>query len=281
MTLPRYPQAERLLSASRRLWKPFTLIVLALMHLFIPFVLVSWWYSAFVCWITSVAVLPDSVLARLVQWLTQSNDPDLVTSTIAMLNTALARIDPEDIASHQARSLLVSRPVALVRARIGLSTLNSTAEDRSLRALRSRMDGAAPDTHGWEDVRVPVRLGEHGHLGDGLCGYWIEDALSRFSHHLHTPHGLDNPSPHESLSALSGDNALSTLPLQLALSDNPVTVAMLIDPRASIHATTGILPVKSVRLPPEHYRAQLSKLRVTFKMGPILTPIGEVEIPLP
>ena len=40
-------------------------------------------------------------------------------------------------------------------------------------------------------------------------------------------------------------------PLGLTLADPPVAITMLLDPLGAVHATSGILPVKSIRIPPK------------------------------
>lgn len=56
---------------------------------------------------------------------------------------------------------------------------------------------------------------------------------------------------------------------------------MLIDPRGVVHATTGLLPVKSIAVPPEHYQPAMDSLRSVFKTGPLLMPRGGIAVPLP
>jgi len=48
-------------------------------------------------------------------------------------------------------------------------------------------------------------------------------------------------------------------------------VSMLVDPRADVHATTGILPVTSVSLPPDFTNDALAAMNVTFRVDGILT----------
>jgi hypothetical protein len=57
---------------------------------------------------------------------------------------------------------------------------------------------------------------------------------------------------------------------------------MLIDPRGSVHATTGILPTKSISLPGDMYSAALSRIAVTFLTTPVmLTPPLAAPAPNP
>lgn len=63
----------------------------------------------------------------------------------------------------------------------------------------------------------------------------------------------------------------------LALSFAPQTyqyVTVLVDPRAAIHAYTGILPVKQCDIPQEFVDDALSAMELTFRLGPVLTTLG-------
>jgi hypothetical protein len=48
-------------------------------------------------------------------------------------------------------------------------------------------------------------------------------------------------------------------------------LTMLADPRALIHATTGILPAHSIEIPSQFVGPAFAKMEVTFTVGPILT----------
>ncbi|MEM7060376.1 MAG: hypothetical protein AAF557_22585 [Pseudomonadota bacterium] len=224
--------------------------------------------------------IEDLNLARVIRWLLAGRDEVLVDAFVETLDAALDKIDPMDAASHQARTMLIGRPVAVVRAKIGLALQHHMVQDQSLHALRARMAGATESTHGYEQVRFGVRLGEHGQLNDGLCGYWIDDGDGFANGRFLTPTGLDAAVDHPLIKKLPG-GPVSDFPLQLSLAGEPATVTMLVDPRGSVHATTGILPTKSIAIPKDQYHDQVAAMRVTFPTAPILTLPDAVEIPLP
>jgi LysM repeat protein len=62
---------------------------------------------------------------------------------------------------------------------------------------------------------------------------------------------------------------------------NEVTVPLLLDPRAKIHATTGFLPVQSLAIPPEFYNQVLQRMALTFLVNPILSVDTPLTLPLP
>ncbi|HKY03616.1 MAG TPA: hypothetical protein VJQ56_01935, partial [Blastocatellia bacterium] len=67
-----------------------------------------------------------------------------------------------------------------------------------------------------------------------------------------------------------------------AAADSQVCyLTMLVDPRGSIHAFTGLLPVVSLDIPNQFVTPALQKMNYLFRAGPFLTPPAEVRIPRP
>ena len=58
-------------------------------------------------------------------------------------------------------------------------------------------------------------------------------------------------------------------------------VLMLIDPRAQVHATTGILPTATLGLPPAQGQATASVLDLSLFAAPVLRGAGGLAIPTP
>ena len=56
---------------------------------------------------------------------------------------------------------------------------------------------------------------------------------------------------------------------------------MLSDPRAPVHATTGVLPVQTREIPPDQYAQTVRNLAVTFFTHPILSLKEQLIVPLP
>lgn len=226
----------------------------------------------------------EAPLRRVVRWLSEApvgvTPTDLVGAFVELLDTALEQIDPHDAAQHQARAMLVGRPLAVVRARLGLRLQHPGTPDPSLTALRARLAGSADTDHGLTAVRFPVRLGELAQADDGLCGYWIEDNDGFRDDRFHTPHGLPGQATDPRLRVV-GEEALEDFPIQLTPDGPDTVVTMLIDPRGVVHAACGVLPVKSIGVPTEQYAAQAAALRATFVTAPVLTAADAVALPLP
>jgi hypothetical protein len=118
-------------------------------------------------------------------------------------------------------------------------------------------------THDFEKVVIPIRLGEHQLLNDGLVGFWKE-----------TNGELDSV-----FRAPQTDKAADNL--SLTLQDEPVALTMLMDPRGEIHATCGILPVYKLEIPSTYYADALKRMGVTFRVGPLVTDSEQLHAALP
>ncbi|MFJ3927648.1 hypothetical protein [Streptomyces sp. NPDC090022] len=165
---------------------------------------------------------------------------------------------------------LVGRPMALLRSR-----------------LRLELDGPAMTSSSWDEVIAPeppeftsymwnVRLGAGDMLGDGLAGFYLGTRYTRL-------HAVPEP-PARS----TADYAVPIDGLEIALPARPastparlradraederssVWVTLLADPWAAVHAVSDILPVSRLLLPPTWVREPLSRMRLAFRMGPLL-----------
>jgi len=61
----------------------------------------------------------------------------------------------------------------------------------------------------------------------------------------------------------------------------PLEVSMLLDPKGSVHATCGMLPVKDINIPPDQYQQALSKIEIVFLTTPILSLPGRMHVSVP
>ncbi|MCB0554417.1 MAG: hypothetical protein KDD02_12770 [Phaeodactylibacter sp.] len=191
-------------------------------------------------------------------------------------------IEPETSEQQQAIALLMGRPMALVRASLDLQLKGVPAVHQGWNAFyRDRKDGDSQrETDLYTSVRYAIRIGAEAQFNDGLVGYWVEAEDSgdyRYSDQLYLNAAAASSS---SLKPLN-DTADYTVPLEQSLESEPVKVSMLMDPRASIHAFTGILPAKEISIPEEQYLAALQAIDVTFLTAPVLTPPEQISVPLP
>ncbi|CUS04284.2 protein of unknown function [Candidatus Promineifilum breve] len=248
-------------------------------------------------------ILPADIanphLARLVQWLSAQGQAFLA-DFLTTLDGAQENMEPESFAQHEALALLMGRPLALVRADVRLQLQEPPAINVSKLKVQADVEayhqnltngatGSFParDTFAFEQVQIPLRLGEFHRLNDGLAGYWLEDddggyagdtfyalqtsPIAGLSAQIQTRHQVD-----------SDDRDESQFLLYLSLGDpRPRKISLLLDPRAPIHATTGILPVKALDIPRDQYQAALQRLQVAFLTAPVLAPEVGLEMSLP
>ena len=202
-----------------------------------------------------------------------------LTDLLRVIDTTTTLIEPRDAHHHRGTSVLFGQPLAIVRARLDLELQGLAAIDESWQALANAIAGGAspssrPDA-GFPDVNVPVRLGDITDLSDGLIGYFLEDgtpgAFGRFY------------APAASARSTTGVVNPVTRPVTVTARDGSrqVIVTMLIDPRAAVHATTGILPVTSVAIPPPMYADALRRMSVVFLVAPLMTSALRTVVPLP
>ncbi len=147
----------------------------------------------------------------------------------------------------------------------------------------------ARTTHGFEDVVVPVRIGEHQLLNDGLIGFWKETAAGELDNVFHAPQtieGLNLPpdvvyKPGLTTPCIEVFSQDSPHNLSLRIQDDPLGMTLLMDPRGVVHATCGVLPVQQLQIPSRYYSSALKQIGVTFRVGPILTDSEQLHAALP
>jgi hypothetical protein len=64
-------------------------------------------------------------------------------------------------------------------------------------------------------------------------------------------------------------------------ADPDLNVTLLLDPRAQVHATIGVVPSPQMRLAPEHYSKALESMEVSFLTAPLLTDLGALRLEVP
>ena len=192
---------------------------------------------------------------------------------LRVVDRTLSTIEPAAYA-REGLAVLIGRPLAVVRAVIELELDGLPALNLSHNAFETalRQHASAPrDERGFTAVRFPVRLGELNYAADGLIGYFIENADGPDYGNFYAAaadrmeHGVIAPN-------------LNTLTLDLR---SRLTVTMIIDPRCPVHATTGILPVKSIDVPVDQYGPALERMAVSFPVRPVLTAVHNLFVPTP
>ncbi|MEM9928233.1 MAG: hypothetical protein AAF840_00305 [Bacteroidota bacterium] len=182
----------------------------------------------------------------------------------------LLTIDPQQQREEDANAVLMGRPLALVRAGLHLELKGRPVTNWTQEAFGKYLtqseddDNAELPNEDFHRVQVPVRLGDLGQIEDGLVGYFKYEGETVT---------INN-------AAFQAEDTAE--PLLLSAGDEQaVELLMLVDPRTKVYATSGILPMKSIGLPQEHYQDALARLAFSFRAGPVLSPPGGIALPTP
>ena len=214
--------------------------------------------------------------------------PDL-TAFMDLLEKTMDEIDPENFAQHTDLAILMGRPIAVVRASVGLEVKGNIAVNQNWDSFIADMtsflqpgnnDSIKRTTNGWEKVKFPVRIGEHGQLNDGVLGFWLDDS-SEEAFLSTVPANDDNISVFLGEQTHSRGYDAQRPNIELSLADTPKRMTLLMDPRGHAHGTCGILPAKLIALPDDQYKPALKNMSVTFFTRPLLMPMNKLTVPLP
>jgi hypothetical protein len=182
--------------------------------------------------------------------------------------------------------VLVGRPLAVVRTVQSISTAGgvlpaSQANTSTAAALNEAVTGKwydygerqARTCAGLDQVRIPVRLGELTDIDDGLVAFLPQ---------------ADGSSPYSIVySAAAPENGANGVvrprpdTVELTLNGPPLTFTAIVDPRAPVHVTTGLLPTAAMQIPPDQFLRATQQLAVTFTTRPLLRSQLGLRIPLP
>ena len=209
-----------------------------------------------------------------------------------LLDQALTATEQRVPEEDPSVSVLVGRPLALVRAEIvleipGLPALDQTAswrasgKDSAIQGLleahglkrfpKNEELKALLPTHGVERVRWPVRLGDRRAANDGLVGFFVGDP-GPVSRPFYASWGFGG-TIYQKVLEYAQNLSLDCL--------GPLQVTLLMDPQARVHATSGFLPRVFLELPPAEAAGAKGAREVFFQTAPVLSPLAMPQIPKP
>jgi hypothetical protein len=194
----------------------------------------------------------------------------------ASIDETLWMVDPIGGQADHDLAVLIGRPLAVVRAQVQFELFGRPAYNQSWRDTLQNLDGglATNDNGGPTTLSFPMRLGSTELLDDGLIGYFTGDTYTTFNA-VHPSTTAKAPY----VAAIGPGNYLS-LPFNYPTYTTQ-NLTLLLDPRGSVHATTGLLPTANMRVPPQFYTAALAQMAVTFRIGPVLTQPTTIRLPYP
>ncbi|MGY3090537.1 hypothetical protein ACVWYF_003592 [Hymenobacter sp. UYAg731] len=191
---------------------------------------------------------------------------------IELLDNTLQQIDPENFAQHLDLAMLVGRPIAVVKASVSLEVKGMPAINQGWDYFNADLGSNSRETNSWENVKFPVLIGEPGILNDGVLGFWDEDESANVFQSVY-PENINNG---YFVAHQDGAHTFS-----LSITDKPKTLTLLMDPRGEAHATTGILPAKSISIPVGQFKPALARMNVSFFTRPILMAADGITVSLP
>jgi hypothetical protein len=206
---------------------------------------------------------------------------DVFGDLLQVIDETLWMVDPLGGRKDQFLSVLIGRPLAVVQVSLQLELRGDPAYSQ---LWNSTLDPNTPtnllrDTGGVENIPFPVRLGSLELRDDGVIGYLLPAEGYATFHAVHYP---DERSSDDSfIRRIIGPQGQYQGNISLQCQGPSVTATLIIDPRGSIHAYTGILPVLSAQLPPHAVETFMKQLQVTFQTGPVIADPGTLRIPQP
>lgn len=181
----------------------------------------------------------------------------------AVIDKAMASTDhrvPED---DPGASILIGRPLALVRASLRFETSGLPAHPPE--SLHDHVDGGTA----YQQLKWPLRLGDLHSRNDGLIGLFLcKDGMTEGNFYPVWGQQINNDA-HFALQDFKID------------AIRPLHVTMLMDPHARVHATTGVLPRTSIELPHEILTGANRVREVFFQTAPVLGIAATPEMPRP
>lgn len=224
-----------------------------------------------------------------VMWHVHAQDAAFLADLMAAILGSDGFIDPSASAQEPSLAVLMGRPLAIVRAVLGmesagnvlpLSQADTAATDpwpQDVNAGRTAYaDRMAHSTAALGGVHFPVRMGDLANVDDGLVGFFLETGVTGGT----DPYGTFY-SPAAPAGGTHGVTAPNARTVQVTLNAQPLRLTMFVDPRAGVHATTGVLPVEELDIPSDQYAEALHALQVTFVTLPVLNERQGLVLPLP
>ncbi|MBB4821051.1 hypothetical protein HNP29_004451 [Pseudomonas alcaligenes] len=186
---------------------------------------------------------------------------------LTVIDESLWLVDPLGPRSDPDMAVLIGRPLAVLRLKLALQLAGERYTNQSW------ADTFTGNDNGVGQTAFALRLGSLAVREDGLIGYYADPAFQTFNA-VHYPAGLDTGSRYVQAIGGKAGNYLS-----LTADGTPAFITLLMDPRGTLHGSTGILPVKNIALPNRFFENTLSNMEITFSVGSLLTSAASIQIP--
>lgn len=226
---------------------------------------------------------------------TNDDRETLLNALLRVIDTTLWTVDPFGNTGTEFYSVLTGRPIAIIRARLKLEVISDVDSYTNLNeVLQQAREKAYDKLH---SQFFDVRLGALSRFEDGLLGYFVDDDYTKFYpvHSAVTKEALKAgrykgfASAIKDVSNFSKNLEKEEIKSRYVEHDPSVSIrpgqsiklTLLMDPGASIHATCGILPRKSITLPRVFIEPALKQIAPSFRFGPVLVDPEHIRMPKP
>ncbi len=186
-------------------------------------------------------------------------------------DTTYSLIQPQNYKQTGSNAVLIGSPIAVAQASLSLDIKGLPAYSMGWDDLRNEVNNDAPKKDdGFTKIKFPVRLGNMKQVDDGLLGYFKD---SNYDHY----YVVSTKKPTDKVTEPTD----TTITLALDEPAREMTVTLLLDPRGGVHATTGLLPVKKIDIPPSQFADALENLEIAFLTTPVLYNANKPAFPVP
>jgi len=230
--------------------------------------------------------IPNQHLKKMVEALIRRGDQGAAFGNLLhVIDRTLWTSDPLGERGDQNLSVLIGRPLALVRANLQLQLNGRPFYNQAWHeTFQEGSDALKENSGGLLDLAFPIRLGSPELRNNGLIGYFEGADYAQF-HAVQLPEDFTPASPPYIHQVGAGDDYVrlrfqATTPATFDPAGS-VYLTMLIDPRGVVQADSGLLPTKTVELPQRYVGEPLERMAVTFRAGPLLLESQTVRIPQP
>ena len=184
-----------------------------------------------------------------------------LSALLRAIDTTYWHMDPFAKGGINHPTFYMGRPVAVIRA-----------------VIRLQLEGGENNmSEELKNYHFQVKLGSIEKEIDGLLGYFVNDDYSRFN--AVYPLDSDRNPEHPSTGSLDHDYLVFDPTLDLK-AEQDIYLTLLVNPQASFHITSGILPQKEITLIREHWEDAVSRIAPTFKIGPVLVDPSSIRMPI-
>ncbi|MFE1099290.1 hypothetical protein ACFW4K_02150 [Nocardiopsis alba] len=204
----------------------------------------------------------DTALAAFITGLRTKGTAGL-TAFLKAVELSRLTISPDHPGAGHPSLRMLGRPMALVRARLGLEPDAGAIVPIKLAQLT-----ATDPRPAYMDYTWPVLLGSNAAFDDGLVGYFKENEYETF-------YAVTPPDEKGGYVADRKNGEDLRLPLKRGAFTK---VSLLMDPWTSTHATTHVLPAARLWLEPEAVAAALARMEALFHIGPTLGSMRPITV---